>query len=333
MREWEIARRSFLADTIWNKAAIKWLAADASFRRYARIGKAGQNAILMDAHLEKENVEAFIRVAQLLSEAGVSTPKILKADYKNGFVLLEDFGDQTFTRLLKHGANVENLYDLAIDNLIQIRRGFSAQPTGIPDFSPSLRAEQLSIVFDWLWPEILPSGPSPEQRDEFIDLWRTALKEAPNLGIGLVHRDFHVDNLMRLHDGACGVLDFQDAAWGPLAYDLASLIEDARRPLEPEIRARCIDRYQAAFPHLSSEEISAAIAVHGGQRHMRVAALWVRLFRRDKKPDYLQHMQHTWKLLEASLSHPLLSDVSNYLDRNIPKDARERAKLLGETIK
>ena len=109
MRDWEIARRSFLADTIWNKAAIKWLAADASFRRYARIGKAGQNAVLMDAHLEKENVEAFIRVAQLLSEAGVSTPKILKADYKNGFVLLEDFGDQTFTRLLKHGENAENL--------------------------------------------------------------------------------------------------------------------------------------------------------------------------------------------------------------------------------
>ncbi|MEL0089269.1 MAG: phosphotransferase [Rhodospirillales bacterium] len=328
----EAARNLFLTDGGWENAAINWLAGDASFRRYARLNQAGKTAMLMDAPPAKESVGAFLRVAKILSEAGITTPQVLRADQNNGFLLLEDFGDDTFTRVLNRGENAAALYDMAVDSLIQMRREIVQQPSEIPDYLPSTRAEHLSIVLDWLWPEILPTKPTVMQRNEFIDLWRNALVKAPTLGTGLVHRDFHVDNLMLLGDGTCGVLDFQDAAWGPLAYDLASLIEDARRPLEPAIRTRCIDRYREAFPELEENEIIDAIAVHGGQRHMRVVALWVRLWRRDGKSKYLRHMRHTWNLLEASLCHPILAEVRAFLTKHMPNEAREQAIMLGDTV-
>ena len=114
----------------------------------------------------------------------------------------------------------------------------------------------------------------------------------------------------------------------PFAYDLASLVEDARRDIAPEVKAACIERYRAAFPAHSAAEIAAALAVHGGQRHARVAGLWVRLWRRDGKPRYLMHMQRTWALLEASLAHPLLGDVRAFLDAAFPADARKCAIAL-----
>lgn len=325
-------RRAFLAAAGWGAAEAEWRPGDASFRRYARLERAGRRAMLMDAPPGKEDVGPFIAVRSILAAAGLSAPAILAADRTNGFLLLEDFGDATFTALLDGGADPGPLYLTATDALIQLRRGGGA--LGLPAYDPPLRVGHLSTFLDWLWPEVMGARPTPSERAVFNALWLEALKSAPTLGRGVVHRDFHVDNLMSL-DGregvaACGVLDFQDAGYGPFAYDLASLLEDARRDLDPRIKAACLDRYRTAFPMHDPAEIAAAIAAHGGQRHLRVAGLWVRLWRRDGKPRYLVHMRRTLALLESSLAHPLLGDVRAFLHAKFPADARDRAVALAE---
>ncbi len=329
MQDRDALRTAFLRQAGWAAADLAWRPGDASFRRYARLTLDGATAMLMDAPPPREDIRPFLSVGALFAAAGLSTPTAIAADVDAGFLLLEDFGDRTFTRLLDAGANPAPLYDLATDALIQLRQAMPDRPPGLPAYTAETRVAQLSTVLDWLWPAVMDKPPSPATRATFDALWLDALKRAPGLGCGVVHRDFHVDNLMRLDDRAgvqaCGVLDFQDAAWGPFAYDLASLLEDARRPLDPAIKASCILRYRAAFPEFEAQAIAAALAVHGGQRHMRVAGLWVRLWRRDGKPGYLKHMRRTWSLLETSLAHPLLADVAEFLDCALPADARQRA--------
>jgi len=327
-------RAAFLQSAGWADADLDWRRGDASFRQYARLERGGQRAMLMDAPPPKERVEPFLAVGAMLQAAGLTTPTVLASDPARGFLLLEDFGDATFTALLDGGAEAAPLFDLATDALIAMRRAVGPAARALPRFDAGLRASHLSTFWDWLWPEALGAPASAADKAVLRSIWQRALASAPTLGQGFVHRDFHVDNLMRLEErdgvAACGVLDFQDAGFGPLAYDLASLVEDARRPLPPALKARCLARYRAAFPHLSPEEIDAAIAVHGGQRHMRCAGLWIRLWRRDGKPGYLHFMRNTWALLEASLAHPLLGDVRDFLDARFPADARRRAIALGE---
>jgi aminoglycoside/choline kinase family phosphotransferase len=335
MQDRQAALAKFLDKTGWGAASVTWRTGDASYRRYARLVLGQQSAILMDAPPPKEDVRPFLDIGATLGKAGLTTPSILAADEALGFLVLEDFGDSTYTALLNGNADAAPLYLLATDALIQLRRHLSARPVGLLDFDPESRVGHLSTFLDWLWSEILPPGPTSSERAAYNALWLDALQQAPTLGEGLVHRDFHVDNLMLL-DGrsgvaACGVLDFQDAGWGPFAYDLASLVEDARRDLAPDVKNACLEHYVAAFPHLTADEMAAAIAVHGAQRHLRVAGLWVRLWRRDAKPGYLKHMARTWTLLEGSMEHPLLSGVGAFMAEVFPTAAREQAIALVET--
>lgn len=322
-------RTRFLKEAGWSNARLEWRPGDASFRRYARLTMGSQHAMLMDAPTPKEATGPFIAIGQTLAEAGLSPPSILASNEEQGFLLLEDFGDDTFTNLLNRGADAAPLYLLATDVLVQMRLRLSGPQPSLPAYSPEARTDHLITFLDWLWPECMGAPPSSADRIAFNTVWREALEKAPTLGRGFVHRDFHVDNLMRLPDrngpAACGVLDFQDAGDGPFAYDLASLLEDARRDIAPAIREACLERYQAACPDLTTDEISWALAVHGGQRHCRVAGLWVRLWRRDGKPGYLKHMQRTLNLLENSLRHPAMANVHSFLDDKFPAAARQKA--------
>jgi len=331
----DAARARFLANAGWGDARFEWRPGDASFRRYARLQDDTRCAMLMDAPPLREALEQFVKCGEMLSAAGITTPQVLAQDSAQGFLLLEDFGDATFTNLLDGGAEPGPLYALATDVLITIRQRFDGQEPTLPLYDADARAEHVSIFLDWLWPECMDSPATAAERSAFTTLWRDALQQAPTLGHGFVHRDFHVDNLMRLDDrdgvAACGVLDFQDAGNGPLAYDLVSLLEDARRDVPADIRAACLARYQNAAQQFSPEDIAAALAVHGGQRHCRVAGLWVRLWRRDGKPGYLKHMQRTLNHLDASLRHPAMTNIQSFLREKFPLEARIRSINL-ETI-
>jgi aminoglycoside/choline kinase family phosphotransferase len=319
------AIEGFLARAGWAGAARRRLAGDASFRRYERITGPRGRAMLMDAPPPQEDVRPFLLVAEHLRALGYSAPAILAEDRARGLLLLEDFGDDTFTRLLAAGADERQLYTLAVDLLIELHRNPRATSVALPPYDEARLLAEASLLTDWYLPatsRVLPA----DAREEYLSLWRRAFAVFADAPPTLVLRDYHVDNLMRL-DGrsgvaACGLLDFQDAVLGSPAYDLVSLLEDARRDVTQSVIAAMRARYTAAFPRLDHAQFEAAYAVLGAQRNAKIVGIFTRLMVRDKKPHYLAHIPRVWRLLEGDLAHPALAGLRAWFDRHVPRERR-----------
>ena len=318
---------AFLDGCGWGGARPAPLAGDASFRRYYRLNGGGRRAVLMDAPPPQEDVVPYIAVSQMLRRLGFSAPEVFAEDRARGFLLIEDFGDDTYTRLLDRGADESALYTLAVDTLIEMQRAVEAR--GSPDLRP-YDAERLlaeaALLIDWYAPAALGERLSDARRGEYLDLWRTLLPQAALPGDTLVLRDYHVDNLMLLPDRSgvqgCGLLDFQDAVCGPPSYDLVSLLEDARRDVPAELRQQMTERYLAAFPALDRTAFLRSAAILAAQRNCKILGIFTRLWRRDGKPRYLVHLPRIWRLLEHELAHPALDPIARWLDRHLPRSAR-----------
>ena len=326
----------FLAAHGW-AGADRWpLAGDASFRRYHRLtedipGKV-RRAVLMDAPPPQEDVGPFARIGRHLRALGYSAPEILAEDRENGFLLLEDMGDGTYTRVIADGGDEHGLYALAVDLLIDLHRrpGGEAAPPGLPPYGNGRLLDEAFLLPQWTLPAFT-GGPLPEEaRRAYGRAWlevfpRVHAQSYPGAKT-LVLRDYHVDNLMWLPDrpgvGACGLLDFQDAVRGPGAYDLMSLLEDARRDIDGSLVKEMLDRYVAGFANMDRREFEAVFAILAAQRHAKVIGIFSRLCLRDGKPGYLAHIPRLWRLLEKALEHPALSAVRQWFDRHVP--ARQR---------
>jgi aminoglycoside/choline kinase family phosphotransferase len=318
---------AFLDECGWEGARLAPLAGDASFRRYYRLGSNGRRAVLMDAPPPQEDVVPYIAVSQLLRRLGFSAPEVYAEDRAGGFLLIEDFGDHTYTRLLDRGADEPSLYTLAVDTLVELQRAVVAY--GSPDLPP-YDAERLlaeaALLIDWYAPAARGEPLSDAQRDEYLDLWRTLLPQVALSGDTLVLRDYHVDNLMRLPDRSgvrgCGLLDFQDAVRGPPSYDLVSLLEDARRDVPDDLRRQMTERYLAAFPALDQAAFLRSAAILAAQRNCKILGIFTRLWKRDCKPRYLVHLPRIWRLLEQEVAHPALDPIARWLDHHLPRSAR-----------
>ena len=318
----------FLAEAGWPGATPRPLAADASFRRYFRLVRDGESAVLMDAPPPHEDVAAFHRVQRLLCDLGFSAPRALRVDETAGLMLLEDLGDRTFTRALAEGAPEGALYRLAVDLLIALHRTFAPEPGGGTELLPyddTRLLDEAALLTDWYLPA-LGRAPAPAQRKAYLAAWGAVLPIARRVPDTLVLRDYHVDNLMVVdgRDGvaACGLLDFQDAVLGPLSYDLVSLLEDVRRDVPAKLVAEMRERYLAGMPGVDRAAFDASYAVLGAQRNAKIIGIFTRLCRRDGKPEYLRHIPRTWRLLEGDLAHPALDPVRTWFDREVPGDAR-----------
>jgi len=296
------------------------LPGDASGRRYIRLAGGPSPALLM---VSPEPVAPFVAVARHIAAIGLSAPRILGEDAARGLLLIEDFGDATHAALLDAGAAPETLYAEAVAALAALHA--APPPPGLPRWNGPVMAQATAATFlDWWWPAALGRPPSAAQRTGLDATLRAML--APFAASGFVHRDYFPANLMQLpgRDGAraCGIIDFQDAALGHPAYDLVSLVEDARRDVAPALREAMVGEYLARRPGLDGAAFRAAMAACAAQRHLRVAALWVRLDRRDGKPHYLAHGPRCWALLEAALAHPATRPLRDFLDAHVPRDLR-----------
>lgn len=315
----------FLARAGWAEAERRRLAGDASFRRYERVSGRRGRAMLMDAPPPQENVGPFLAVARHLQALGYSAPAILAEDRAAGLLLLEDFGDDTFTRLLAAGADETSLYALAVDLLIDLHRHPRATSVDLPPYDEGRLLAEAALLTDWYLPAIGAAVP-PAAREDYLARWRAAFRVFADAPPTLVLRDYHVDNLMRLAGrqgiAACGLLDFQDAVLGPPAYDLVSLLEDARRDVTPAVVEAMLGRYLAAFGHLDRAAFTAAYAVLGAQRNAKIVGIFTRLMARDRKPHYLRHIPRVWRLLEGDLAHPALAGLRDWLDRHVPRGRR-----------
>jgi aminoglycoside/choline kinase family phosphotransferase len=317
----------FLAASGWAGVPPTKLAGDASFRRYYRIADGSRSVVLMDAPPPQEDVRPYVKVAAMLRTLGFSAPEIYAEDRYCGFLLIEDFGDDTYTRVLAAGADETALYTLAVDTLIALQRAVASN--GLPDLPPydetRLLAEAALLV-DWYAPSVLGTPLPAAAREEYLSLWRELLPQAVLDAPTLVLRDYHVDNLMLLlgRPGVrgCGLLDFQDAVCGPAAYDLVSLLKDARRDVAPTLRAEMTERYLAAFPDIDRTTYARSAAILAAQRNCKIVGLFVRLWRRDGKPGYLPHIPRVWRLIEEDLRDPALMPIAGWLDRHLPRSVR-----------
>lgn len=321
----------FLRAQGWDPASRRPLAGDASFRRYDRLVEGDRRAVLMDAPPPQENVRPFLKVARLLAEMGLSAPRVFAADEAAGLLLLEDLGDDTYTKLLAGGADERMLYMLATDVVIELHRRFPATAfDDLPRFDDARALEGVARLLDWYWPAVHGGPAADSVRAAYLEAWRLvlpwALAGAAGVKQSIALFDYHVDNLLWLPDrrgvAACGLLDFQDAVIAPVTLDLVSLLEDVRRDVPGEIAAAAIARYLAAFPGIDGDAFAAAYAVIGAQRNCRIAGTFTRLWKRDGKSGYLAYMKRVWRLIEGDIAHPALAPLAIWFARHLPPEMR-----------
>jgi hypothetical protein len=310
---------AFLARHGYPPADVEPLAQDASFRRYLRI-RGDRPAVLMDAP-PPEDVAPFVRIATHLRGLGLSAPEILAADQACGLVLEEDLGDDLLSLLLDRGEPPDPLLGAAVDALVVMQR--AAPPPRLPAWdAPMMAATAAGTLFDWWWPARF-GAPAPQAaRDDVAAALAEMLRPVAAGPRCFVHRDYFAGNLLRLPDHRIGIIDFQGAALGHPAYDLVSLLQDARRDIPPPCCQRALDRFLAARPELDPARFMAAFDACAAQRHLRVACQWVRLALRDRRPQYLAHGPRTWRLLDAALARPAAEPLALALNRWIARSDR-----------
>ena len=318
----------FLASAGWGGAERRKLAGDASFRRYDRLSDRGNGraAVLMDAPPPQEDVRPFLAVAEILHRLGLSAPLIHAKDEAAGLLLLEDLGNDTYTKLLADGADEAALYALAVDVLAWLQRRFDPAASALPPYDETRLLNEAALLVDWFLPAATGQPTAAELREAYFACWRSVLPHAAGAATTLVLRDYHVDNLLLLPGrsgvAACGLLDFQDAVIGPASYDLVSLLEDARRDVAEDLAEAMLARYLAAFPGIDRSAFLASYAVLGAQRNCKIVGIFTRLLVRDGKPQYLKHIPRVWRLIEQDLRHPALAPVAAFLAHHVPAELR-----------
>lgn len=319
--------REFLRRAGWGDAIRSNLAGDASFRKYERLNRNGEPAVLMDAPPPQEDVRPFLRIARHLQGLGYSAPRVLADDIEHGFLLLEDLGDDLFARLLKQGSDEAMLYEATIDFLLDLHR--HPAPAGIAPYDEMRLVAEAELFIDWYLPALTGRDTPHALRQAFRFFWNilapeVALDTAPQKRV-LVLRDFHAENLIWLpqRKGAAklGLLDFQDAVAGHPAYDLVSLLEDARRDVSPELAEAMLQRYIASSK-VDDASFRRAYAILGAQRNIRILGVFTRLWKRDGKPQYQTFMPRMWNLVERDLAHPALADLRHWLDAMVSPEQR-----------
>lgn len=314
----------FLESCGWGGARIEPLAGDASFRRYFRVLDGERKAVLMDAPPPHEDVRPFIVIDEWLVGHGFAAPAIWGRDVERGLLLLEDFGDGRVREHVEEDPIAEeDVYRRAVDLLAALHRHPAAD---VPPYDRAVYQRETALLTEWYCPAI---GLSVDT-DDYVAAWDAVLPlvEA-DAGAGVtVLRDYHAENIMILPDAGdhpfgLGLLDFQDALVGHPAYDLVSLLQDARRDVDPAVEQAMLAHYRAAAP--VSADFDAAYAILGAQRNAKIIGIFTRLWKRDGKPRYLGFLPRMWSLLERDLAHPALAPVKAWFDANIPHDRRHTA--------
>ncbi|MES1152762.1 MAG: phosphotransferase [Dongia sp.] len=312
---------AFLAAQGWADARRQPIAGDGSARRYTRIESRDRRCLLMECP-PAIPLQPFLDVAALLRRHGFSAPDVFASDLSAGLALVEDFGDDTFARLLESGADEAQLYTLAVDVLIELhRRATPADLDALPSFDDARALDGLFRMLDWYWPAMRGAPASDLIRHEFESAWRAVLPAMRRVPVSIALFDYHTDNLFRLDRpgiAACGLIDFQDAVRAPVVFDLATLLDNDRRAIPDALRAALLDRYLAAFPALDRDAFMTAYAVKTAHWNTRIAGTFARLLRRDGKPGYQRFMPRVWELIARHLGHPALAPVAEWYRRYLP---------------
>jgi N-acetylmuramate 1-kinase len=344
------AARQFIAESGYSEALRARLRGDASTRSYERLALGDQRVLLMNsprrpdgppvrgdkpysaiAHLA-DTVVPFVAMANGLRQYGLSAPVIHHADLEQGFLLLEDLGDE---RVVSGdpAAPIEERYETAVDVLLALheQRLPDTLPVAphldyrIPPYDMNAFLIEAELLVDWFLPRLDAAIPDTE-RGSFRALWRELLQPAIDAPSTWVLRDFHSPNLLWLPQRSdvarLGLLDFQDAVMGPAAYDLASLLQDARVDVSEETELALLGRYvrgrSRSDPDFIGAQFIKTYATLAAQRASKILGIFARLDVRDGKPQYLRHLPRVWGYLQRSLSHPALESLNAWYIAHVP---------------
>jgi N-acetylmuramate 1-kinase len=345
------ALRDFLKKAGFENAQRTHVQGDASTRSYERLSLGERKLILMNApprpdgppvrdgkpysaiaHLA-EDAKAFVAMARGLREQGLSAPEVSASDVNHGFLLLEDFGAEGIVTG-DPPAPIEERYNAALDVIADLhRRSLPALlyvapgiDHRIPNYDLDAFLIEAELLLDWYLP-YRGRAISSHGRAEFTRIWRAALSPAIRVPQTWVLRDYHSPNLLWLPEREglkrIGLLDFQDALMGPPAYDVASLLQDARIDVPESMEINLLGRYVKARLDADKNFVAQAFVqlyvTLGAQRATKILGIFARLDRRDGKPQYLRHLPRIWRYLRRCLMHPTLAEIKGWYDANVPK--------------
>ncbi len=317
----QTAMNAFLTNANWHLAQRKTVAGDASNRRYDRLKNSdGETVILMDAPHEKgEDVRPFIHIAQHLRTIGLSAPEILAKDIEHGFLLIEDLGDDLFARVLDQDVNLERpLYTAAVDVLTHLH---SAPCPDLNPYDAKIMTQMAALSYEWY-----ARKTTAEAATKFTNAFHTLIAQLDAEPRVLIQRDYHAENLLWLpsREGVSrvGLLDFQDAMSGHPAYDLVSILQDARRDVDPVTEAE-MKAYYVAESGLDATEFDRAYAILGLQRNLRIIGVFARLCMRDGKAHYVDLIPRVWAHIQTNLKHQALSEIATIVNADLPQPTPE----------
>ncbi len=362
------AIEKFLRASGWGTAEHAPLPGDASTRRYIRLHMNGKIAMLMDqpqgaeaptapadatpeerralgynaiARLAGADCGRFVAASNYLRRQGLSAPEVYACDVKEGLAVIEDLGNDLYADVLAREGDENALYQNAAEVLARLHA--NEAPSLLPPDKPLFAYDETALIAEtdllteWFVPVALGRNVSPSETEEHRALWRRALAEARKALPVFVHRDYHAQNLLwlpaRTGTARVGLIDFQDAVAGTKAYDLVSLIEDARRDVSPDIAEAAtrhyLDAMKAQGTPVDEEAFRGQMAIMAAQRNAKIAGIFARLYKRDGKPRYLGYLPRVWGYLNRDLEHPSMAALKAFYDRMIPREARGEPKIAG----
>lgn len=349
----------FLPRTTWAAARRTFLEGDASFRRYERLHLRGRSAVLMDMPARPdgppvrdgksysmlaglaENIRSVLAINAYLRDLGFSAPETFAFDSDEGLAIIEDLGSRVYGRMMMTtGVDMTAPQAAAVRILAAMANhswpGSVAVPGGgedhrLPAYDRNALGMEIELLLDWFWPFARNGEADAALREEFLAAWAPFLAAAEPATPVWVLRDYHSPNLLwlpeRRGNARVGLIDTQDAVMGHPAYDLVSLLQDARVDIPPEVSAPLLDYYctlRRADPGFDETELRRAFAILGAQRATKILGIFARLSRRDGKHGYLRHVPRVSRYLEANLQHPHLAPLKAWYDRHLPQDMRDR---------
>ncbi len=322
----ETLKEQFLTKCNLGNFEKSLLKKDASHRLYERIIKEDKSTlILMDAPPEKECAKSYLKVANFLTSNNFSAPLVYEQDTENGFLLLEDFGDNLYTKILsqpqKSTELEEQMYEKAIDVLIELHK-IPTKSLAFEAYDETKLIKEAKIFVQY-YIEILNNDVvRKETLEEYIVIFKHLLTLADAFSKVVVLRDYHADNLMWLPDRQdikkVGILDFQDAVIGSPLYDLVSLLEDARRDVSPELAEKMKNRYLKAFPLIPKKEFNMAYAILALHRNLKIVGVFARLATLHKNNYYLTLLPRVWRHINNGVKHPMLMPIKKWLNKVVP---------------
>ncbi len=317
------------------KSKILLIAGDASFRTFYRLILNKTNKIIVLAKKEKyKNLIAYSTINQFLRSNKILTPKLYAHDYPKGIIIIEDFGDLSFYKLLLKKKNKLPIYKKIIDLLLKIQKikpkskikNINNESHILEKYSNKHLFRESNLFFDWYLPLFLSKKRALNIKRKSNKILSKLYNRLNFSNSCFVHKDYHAQNLIKVGD-KIGVIDSQDALVGNPAYDLASLIDDVRIKTSRELKNNIYDYYLKRAPkvyRIESKKFLEDFNILSVQRSLKIIGIFSRLFQRDKKKQYLKFIPYTWKLLEMRMNAKIFLKLKKIIDHNIPKKFRKR---------